>query len=366
MGDMPPAKALLDHPDFAVVESVAMACGAERMETHISAWEAEGDQLSAAKLAWHGTRLMQRGLIPISRQIDFVYRAASLLAACASDETRNLEIAVLTQASFSEPGSERNQTAMARLRELTAGDAATFDTCTGEGMNQIMTFMSTCGMLGGERAAWPNPTWEHLDEALDCFNTANNLFYDASKLTEDIPKKTCVHLLVFHHLDYVLVSSHSPKWDPEAYGGERALVGLINEYTHRVHGQVFKAEIVARYDSFKCGSLISVLALHYGNLDGLNTWYSKTIAALREIGLAESQEYGNDWLETDFIVWTCIALLFIDQSAWVEEIMHAIGFSWDGVGFEKFWPFVVGVFGNATARSLFTSLSDNFHAFSQR
>ena len=114
MGDMPPAKALLDHPDFAVVESVAMACGAERIETHISAWEAEGDQLSAAKLAWHGTRLMQRGLIPISRQIDFVYRAASLLAACASDATRNLEIAVLTYAFCCDMGSERHEQGQAK------------------------------------------------------------------------------------------------------------------------------------------------------------------------------------------------------------------------------------------------------------
>ena len=80
MGDTPPARALIEHADHAILESVALAMGEERISAIASAWEAEGDKLGAAKLYWVGTMLTGRGVIPRARGDDFVFRAADLLA----------------------------------------------------------------------------------------------------------------------------------------------------------------------------------------------------------------------------------------------------------------------------------------------
>ena len=98
MGDTPPARALIEHADHAILESVALAMGEERISAIASAWEAEGDKLGAAKLYWVGAMLTGRGVIPRTRGDDFVFRAADLLAAVGSDETAEFEITVLNRA----------------------------------------------------------------------------------------------------------------------------------------------------------------------------------------------------------------------------------------------------------------------------
>ena len=91
MGDTPPARALIEHADHAILESVALAMGEERISAIASAWEAEGDKLGAAKLYWVGTMLTGRG-VQRGRGDDFVFRAADLLAAVGSDETAEFEM----------------------------------------------------------------------------------------------------------------------------------------------------------------------------------------------------------------------------------------------------------------------------------
>ena len=97
-GDAPPARALIEHPDHAILESVALAMGEQRISAIASVWEAEGDKLGAAKLYWAGVMLTGRGVIPRTRGDDFVFRAADLLAAVGSDETAEFEITVLNRA----------------------------------------------------------------------------------------------------------------------------------------------------------------------------------------------------------------------------------------------------------------------------
>ena len=50
LGDERPSKALIMHEDRAIQESIALAMGQERIDATASAFEAEGDQLSACLL----------------------------------------------------------------------------------------------------------------------------------------------------------------------------------------------------------------------------------------------------------------------------------------------------------------------------
>ena len=97
-GDAPPARALVEHTDRAILECVALAMGEERVTATASAWEAEGDKLAAARLCWLGHTLAGRGACSHARAVDFVYRTADLLAAVASEETAAFEMEVLNYA----------------------------------------------------------------------------------------------------------------------------------------------------------------------------------------------------------------------------------------------------------------------------
>ena len=98
MGDTPPARALIEHEDRAILECVALAMGEERVTATASAWEAEGDKLGAARLSWLGNTLAGRGACSHARAVDFVYRTIDLLAAVASEETAAFEMEVLNYA----------------------------------------------------------------------------------------------------------------------------------------------------------------------------------------------------------------------------------------------------------------------------
>ena len=97
-GDAPPARALIEHEDRAILECVALAMGEERVTATASAWEAEGDKLGAARLCWLGHTLAGRGACSHARAVDFVYRTIDLLAAVASEETAAFEMEVLNYA----------------------------------------------------------------------------------------------------------------------------------------------------------------------------------------------------------------------------------------------------------------------------
>ena len=98
IGDAPPARALIEHEDRAILECVALAMGEERVTATASAWEAEGDKLAAARLCWLGHTLAGRGACSHARAMVFVYRTATLLAAAASEETAAFEMDVVNYA----------------------------------------------------------------------------------------------------------------------------------------------------------------------------------------------------------------------------------------------------------------------------
>ena len=98
MGDAPPTRVLVEHEDRVILESVALAMGEERITATARAWEAEGDQLGAAKLCWLGHMLAARGVISCTQECDFVYRAVDLLGAIGLEETAAFEVIVLSKA----------------------------------------------------------------------------------------------------------------------------------------------------------------------------------------------------------------------------------------------------------------------------
>ena len=153
LGDGRPSKALIMHEDRAIQESIALAMGQERIDATASAFEAEGDQLSAAKLCWIGDGLQRRGMIPREAGYDFVFRAASLLEACASDVTRDFELEVLNQAFAMDFGSDRHKAVMKRL-EVVSGGTVTYESKIGEGLVSWAAGAQACGMYGGERSQW--------------------------------------------------------------------------------------------------------------------------------------------------------------------------------------------------------------------
>jgi len=98
LGDAAPPMSLVDHEDRAILESVALALGKGRIETTVHVWVEEGRPLDAAKLAWVGSMLASRGVISSAAMDEFVFLAAGLLAANASDATVEFETNVLTKA----------------------------------------------------------------------------------------------------------------------------------------------------------------------------------------------------------------------------------------------------------------------------
>ena len=239
MGELPPAKALLDHQDRAILEAVAIAMGRERIDAVSSAWEADGDFGGAAKLCWIGHMLRARGVFGMSEEIDYIFRAAELLVSADSDELVVLELEVLHKATYYEQGTERSNKAKARLKELAAAQPATFESKISECMASWINAFAPMGMMGDldprfkGRHIYPNPTSEHLDESLDAALACSQTFMEASALTDDpIRKHYCVY---FHSLLFTMFGAHthSEKFCPEKHGaGEATMTEAIEAYDY--------------------------------------------------------------------------------------------------------------------------------------
>ena len=353
MGDGPPSKTLVDHEDDTIIHSVALAMGKDRIHETVSAWERDGDQLGAAKLCWAGHMLGVLGLISTDETANFLFRAVPLLEACASDETRNFELLVLNKAYCYPGGGDRHAKAMKRLQDMSAAEK-TFESKCGEAMGVCFNAFAVTGMLGGENSTWPKPTWEMLEQGLDLYIGANKIFKEGIDLADTKMQKDLGLLVIFHCIDYMPFMSHYTKWDPEEYGGEPALVAAIRSYDFEVDGQFHKTNLI-KADYFRCGCFTHMLTLHYGNLECLRLWCTKTVAAFQQIGLAKTHDYAAEWCEIMYAFPTGYMLLLAGEQTGLSDLVAAIGFGWDGVGFDKFIPTVsqwTTRNGNATKEGL--------------
>ena len=335
MGDAPPAKVLVEHEDEAIRQSVALALGKERLEESVRARETEGDMLGAARLSWLGCALGARGMLAKPEVDEFVWRAVSLLQACASEETLEFELEVLNRAFLTNPTDERYQPAMTRLKEVSAL-IATYQSKFGECLVTFNTAFAAGGFFGGERGTWPNPTWEHFEEYLDGALVGVRQCMEASELGKTEQEKNFGHLVAFHCMDFVSFMSHSPKWDHESIGGEKALVRLIDAYDYDLDGPVQKTNGI-KADYFRMGIFRASPALKYGNLESLRVWTSKSVAAFKKIGLP--LDYGSQLLEVWGTAAMCYLHLLVGEQTQVADLLSVIGFNdWGLVGLESWWP----------------------------
>ncbi len=335
------------HEDRAIQESIALAMGQECIHATASAFEAEGDQLSAAKLCWIGDGLQRRGMIPRERGYDFVYRAASLLEACASDATHDFELEVLNQAFAMDFGSDRHKAVMKRL-EVVSGGTVTYESKIGEGLVSWAAGAQACGMYGGERSQWPNPTWAHLEEFLEGEVVCVEKYMEAKELGPTKPDRDAVHICNFLILGFHPIFTHFPRWQNalSLLGGKSALAELIRSYDYVVDGPVHK-RTGAKYDSFRAGSFTWILALCYGDFESLSVWHRKAIAINHELKLAETHEYGPELMEVGITVQVNphVYLLLGDHER-ANEYLRSLGFVWSGVGVERYTTTVRGAFGD--------------------
>ena len=131
--------------------------------------------------------------------------------------------------------------------------------------------------------------------------------------------------------------SHHPKWDPELYGGEHTLVACVDAYDYHVDGPLYTSS-AGNIDVFRSGGFISILVLHYGNLNSLSVWHRKTVAAFKDIGVANTHEYVGELQEVGNLLMFMIPMLvMIGDKPRAAELLRATGFGWDDAGFEKFF-----------------------------
>ena len=90
-------------------------------------------------------------------------------------------------------------------------------------------------------------------------------------------------------------------------------------------------------DIFRYGYLTIPLALLYGNLEALDMWYSKALAAYQEIELPSSKDYASETLELSNQMFNSLPLfVMLGQFGNASVLLEALGFTWSKEGFENF------------------------------
>ena len=245
-----PEHAWLAHRDDAVVLSVALGLGRERMDSLSAKVEAAGQLVIAARLSFATALLALVGRLSAKEEGDYGYKAVELLeqagtrhggGGCSGfsggrrvddEDTRLFELKVLSFAVVCDFGSDRHAKAgarqklllnppptmgdriaarlggcimasptcqrllvwlVARQARIGSGQEATFESKVNEMSSALFGGCSKWGFLGGPQSKWPNPTTQHREEALLEFRRACSLGMEARELTEDpIAKAYCV------------------------------------------------------------------------------------------------------------------------------------------------------------------------------
>ena len=168
---------------------------------------------------------------------------------------------------------------------------------------------------------------------------------EASILTDD---RTLQNLVVFaHHCGFAMAVgvSDSDWWDPDACGGEGAVVAALEYYTPACFAKRSAANGV---DYFLNGCFVFQLMLVFGNLPAAKLWAAKAAAAFTQIDFASSpSKFATVMWEPFWARIVATVLVRLNLKAEALAVLDAIGFSWSDRGFSLF-----EAFGAALAQAL--------------
>ncbi|KAK3257174.1 hypothetical protein CYMTET_33732 [Cymbomonas tetramitiformis] len=330
------------HDDLSVQQATAFAVGASALRAMAEAWAQQKQHARAARLMWNASALVTRGHISLAESQDLVFSAVEQLQKAQQDDGQRaaasgglheeFEMAVLRRAFISDMGSERHTQAMAYMHEkqraAAAVGAAAFSSRTDEILLNAVRGMGAMGMYGGERSVWPNPSWEHLEEAVAIWHVNSALAHEAAQLATNEMEQFLGQLISVQDYSLFPFAISCDRRQIENVGGEATIVHLINTYDYHVHGAFLKS-IGFGADLFVGGAITLPLALQYGSLAALDTWCAKVHGVLEMLKLPITRQYAAQWFECfGFIYWAIPCLLLCGRRHVAHNLIVAAGLGW--------------------------------------
>lgn len=214
-----------------------------------------------------------------------------------------------------------------------------------KGAMHMYNGMKLFGMMGkadkknADRAVWPNPSWEHLEEALQVFVDYRDFNARAAKSAKDPVSQRFYLLEMAHVINHMSIMSHSEKFKLET--GEGGLVQAINDYVVEEDGKKYKT-IGGKQNWLHSGLFLYMLGLQFGNLNAVMTWHGKVLKGYNDTKLATTKNYkdsaGTLMAEVGDLTITALhVLLVLGEKAAVHDLLQGIGFTGGDEGFEKWW-----------------------------
>jgi len=82
-----------------------------------------------------------------------------------------------------------------------------------------------------------------------------------------------------------------------------------------------------------------LLGFHYGRPDMVRMLCRKSIAAYLEMGIAKSLNYADEKFEVSHLLYNAtFVLLNFGEGAAAAKLIESVGFAWDDIAFEAYWP----------------------------
>ena len=341
----------LTHPDDIVKVNTAMAVGIDDLLDLSKAREAAGDLVRAAEASWAIAKTQGT----TSMFLDMMFRTADLLERADDKDAMKFENEVLILATVYELGSDRSTKAHVRSHTLAAKSEASFESQVSVGFSSFIKALQHLLLLKDDYD-FSSSNEIDLKAALDGMRNDGRMVREASALTENASLKNfCKNCKLSLCLSAVLVTSYLPEWDPDEYGhNEVDLVGAINFYDSSVCAPVLKARYV-KMELHRAGFYTISLALYYGNLAALDTWYGKVLAAFEEIDWTLSRKCDFWGVEAWSAYWTAIPLfIMLGQNQQACALLKATGHAWNKDG-EKHLDHVV-----TATRNIFPTLKRDY------
>ena len=218
----------------------------------------------------------------------------------------------------------------------------------------MSTFSKLIGMNGKKagndkfRSEYPNPSYDHILEGLALVNgdrsPKKNLFQlieEGSALCDDAAGKRFFAFEKFHVLGHCTIVSHEDSWNVE--NGRQELMDAINAYEVEVDGERYR-KLGGKQNWLQSGMFLYMLTLHYGEVETTKVWKEKAVASWSLTGVADSRRYNKEdtiMAEVGDLTITALpVLILIGKESWAAELLKSIGFSWDDVGFDAWFPLV--------------------------
>ena len=325
-GEEPP-EAWLSHPDVMVAANVTMAVGMEKLSALSKSHELAGELVQAARLSFLATR---RRHLDAKEVTDLTHRSVALLERADDLTVQAFEEGVLMQAFLCEPTSDRQRKAMDRVKVLASSRPA----------SGYLKYLESLTYYTDYADATQDPDGPFdVDKGLDILRKAIACQVEASNFKE-VPqslrmqwkKTSCGAFLGFN----LAAGSQNEKWNPNDFGGSEAgLVEYIDFYDYNRCGRIFKE--LTGYDPLRMALFIGPLALFYGNIPAVDVWFEKVVASNRTLDLPSTLDYNVNEaynLYSEFHV-AMPALLLLDATEKVQEMLETLGFTWDKTGLER-------------------------------